>query len=320
MVRPTNRTPISKFLIALMASASLAACSSAQTETEVITDAAETAEVTAYAEGPALWTLSDDDTVMHVFGFVPVLKADQVWKTETIQTAFDGADLLVVESNSSTPEAQAEVQALIPQLGVFRDGTTLSDTLSEAEQEEVNAVSTKLGAPLQAMNALKPWLASVQLGVLSVSQKDFDLANPPLAQLLSEAAAGEVPVQAFEGPADVMQVMAAFPQDEQVGLLLHAARDQRDNPDSQTELNTLWLNGDVEGIGTALHGPDGAWSSEAIYNAMLVDRNEAWTAQIKQMMDDQPGEIFVAVGFGHLAGPDSLINMLTAQGFEVTRK
>lgn len=311
---------MSKFLIALMTSASLAACSTAQTDTETATDAAETAEVKTFAEGPAVWTLSDEDTVVHLFGFVPVLKAGQGWKSETIKAAFDGADLMVVESNSSSPEAQAEVQALIPQLGVFRDGTTLSDTLSEAEQEEVNAVSTKLGAPLQAMNALKPWLASVQLGVLSVSQKDFDLANPPLSQLISDAAARDLPVQAFEGPADLMQVMAAFPQDEQVGLLLHSAREVRDNPDNQVELNSLWLAGDVDGIGTALHGPDGAWSSEAIYEAMLVDRNEAWVAEIKQMMDEQPGEIFVAVGFGHLAGPDSLVKMLGAQGFDVTRQ
>ena len=39
--------------------------------------------------------------------------------------------------------------------------------------------------------------------------------------------------------------------------------------------------------------------------ALLVDRNAKWAAWIAERMRT-PGRVFIAVGAGHLAGPDSV--------------
>jgi len=52
---------------------------------------------------------------------------------------------------------------------------------------------------------------------------------------------------------------------------------------------------------------------------MLVKRNEAWAKAIAERMK-QPGTTFVAVGAGHLAGPDSLQKQLEKLGIEVQRQ
>ena len=52
---------------------------------------------------------------------------------------------------------------------------------------------------------------------------------------------------------------------------------------------------------------------------MLVKRNEAWAKNIAERMK-QPGVTFVAVGAGHLAGPDSLQKQLEKLGIEVQRQ
>jgi len=49
---------------------------------------------------------------------------------------------------------------------------------------------------------------------------------------------------------------------------------------------------------------------------MMTDRNERWIPQIIALLDE-PGTVLVAVGAGHLAGEDSVIKMLRAEGFEV---
>jgi uncharacterized protein YbaP (TraB family) len=56
--------------------------------------------------------------------------------------------------------------------------------------------------------------------------------------------------------------------------------------------------------------------SDAIYNALLKSRNEDWVPKIEAMLEE-PGTVLIAVGAGHLAGKDSVIQLLRADGYEV---
>lgn len=311
MLKHANRAAMSKILIGGLAAIAIAACATKANEAH--------ADPETYAEGPALWKLQDEDTVIHIFGLAPVLKTGTEWQSTPVKAALGKADLIVLETDQS-PEAQAAVQALIPAVGIYTDGSTLSSALSEAEREEVNAISTSFGAPLQALDQLKPWLASVQLGVLAISQGGFDLAGTPAATISAHAAETGTPVRAFESATHLMELMSGFSAEEQTGMLLHTARTLRDDPEQQARLAEIWLAGDVDAIGETLHTSGGAWSSEAIYQAMLVKRNQAWVSEIGKLLETEEGNVFVAVGFGHLAGPDSLVTMLEAEGWKTVRQ
>ena len=52
---------------------------------------------------------------------------------------------------------------------------------------------------------------------------------------------------------------------------------------------------------------------------LIVDRNQAWAHKIAGIMQDTPGTVFIAVGAGHLAGPDRLQLQLEKLGIETTR-
>jgi uncharacterized protein YbaP (TraB family) len=51
---------------------------------------------------------------------------------------------------------------------------------------------------------------------------------------------------------------------------------------------------------------------------MIVARNADWTPQIETILAGK-GTVFIAVGAGHLAGPDSVIAMLQKHGVTVER-
>jgi uncharacterized protein YbaP (TraB family) len=51
---------------------------------------------------------------------------------------------------------------------------------------------------------------------------------------------------------------------------------------------------------------------------LLTDRNRTWATWLKARLA-QPGTIFVAVGAGHLAGKDSVQDVLARSGVTVTR-
>lgn len=50
---------------------------------------------------------------------------------------------------------------------------------------------------------------------------------------------------------------------------------------------------------------------------MIYDRNAAWVPKLDALFT--AGDAFVAVGAGHLIGPNSVVELLTAKGFTITR-
>jgi len=75
-----------------------------------------------------------------------------------------------------------------------------------------------------------------------------------------------------------------------------------------------WLAGDVEAIGEIVTVEE--FGSEAYYNALLLDRNKNWIPRIEALLEGE-GNIFIAVGAAHLAGPDSVIKMLRDKGYAI---
>ena len=271
------------------------------------------------ADGPAIWRLQDEDTVIYLFGLAGALPPDTEWRSAAFDEALGAADLVILETLTPGPEGQAEVQAAVQSSGLYQDGRTLSSVLDAEDLALVTSVAGNLGVPIQGIDPLKPWLASIQLGVIAVTRQGFDVASTPSAEIEAQARSMNATVEALEGPTDLLLTIAGLDESEQIGMLTHAARDLRDNPDQLTQLNNAWLRGDVGEIGTILHGPNGYWSSDVVYQTMLVSRNAEWSTRVSSVMSEHQGTAFMAVGLGHLAGDDSLVLQLRRAGYEVDR-
>jgi len=76
-----------------------------------------------------------------------------------------------------------------------------------------------------------------------------------------------------------------------------------------------WRKGDNDALIDVALKP---WKDKfpQLYKALLVERNLRWLPQIKQLMETPETE-YVLVGALHLVGPDGLITLLKAQGFQV---
>jgi len=77
-----------------------------------------------------------------------------------------------------------------------------------------------------------------------------------------------------------------------------------------------WARGDVNAIARTFNRDLG--SSPVLKHALIEQRNANWSRWIEQRMS-QPGAIMIAVGAGHLAGKDSVIDMLKKSGYQVRR-
>lgn len=265
---------------------------------------------------PVMWRLADEDTTIHLFGTVHLLRPELDWRTDAFDQAVAEADKIVFEVDMKSPEAQRAIATDFLQRGMFDDGRTLKEVLNDEDEAVISAAFDGLGVPIDAMNTFEPWMASVNLGVMKLVNDGYDPESGVESVIEAEAdAAGKT----FGYLEEISQQTDAFdflPEDEQISMLYETALLLDESPRMLDLLVDEWADGDIEGIASLVANPDGYGFTDAAYQAVLVKRNEAWVPQIEAMLNE-PGSVFIAVGAGHLAGPDSVVKMLRDKGYEV---
>ena len=274
------------------------------------------AEATNGPGSPALWTLKDEDTTVHLFGTVHLLRPETEWRSDAINAAFASADTLVTEADTDSPEALQKAGALVGQLAVFTDGTKLNDVIDDEDEPIIDASLKELDMSLAAMQQVKPWFVGFQMGIAQIIKSGYDPQSGVEIVLLAEAREAGKSLKHFETIEDQFKILAGGEIEEQVEGLVFASQTSELGPKMLDSLVDEWADGDVVGLGEIVADPDAIGGQEA-YDALLVERNKNWIPQIKELLNE-PGTVFVAVGAGHLAGPDSVITMLRTEGLEVS--
>ncbi len=296
-----------------------AATSERRTKEEMLDDfnAALTDAATTSGPGaPAMWKLSDEDTDIYLFGTVHLLRPDLIWRTAEINEAISAADRIVFEVDMKSEAAVRAVMTDYIARGTFDDGRTLKSVLGEEDEAVVTAAFDSLGVPIDAMNTFEPWMASVNLGVMKLVNDGYDPNSGVESVIEAEASAAGKSFGYLETISQQTDAFDLLPEEEQIDMLYETAILLDESPQMLDVLVEEWANGDVAGIGTLVANPDGVGFTEAAYQSLLVDRNEKWVPQIEAMLDE-PGSVFIAVGAGHLAGPDSVVIMLRNKGYSI---
>ena len=262
---------------------------------------------------PALWAVRDADTTIYLFGTVHFLRPEQVWFSGKIANAFARSDRLVLEV---PPPDRLATRRIVAELGEY-SGPELRDHLSKQQLAIYEGAMAKLGMPPDALDNDRPWLASQALGVKPLEQAGYRLSAAPETILADAAKHQGKPVSGLETMRFQLGLFAALPPAQQKYMLIRAAQGL---PDAVTNMDATvqaWGRGDVIGVGAALNRELGALPP-GFSSAILTDRNRRWVGWIRHRMT-QPGTVFVAVGAGHLAGPQSVVAQLRAAGLTVQR-
>jgi len=270
---------------------------------------------------PAMWTLNDADTTIHIFGTIHALPEDLEWRTDAFDTAFESADTFCVETD--VEEKIFEVMDLTFDEGMFTGDERLSDHLTDQETEELHEIAEAVGIVPISVELMKPWHAMLNISSAVGVMVGLDEDSGVEFVLLPEARASGKTICEMESPAEHIQSLSRLPMEVQVAALTYVPEELEDMDSidemieySRKEIDemvTEWAAGDVEAIGD--DEPED-YGHPDFYEAIMVKRNQMWIPRIEALLDD-PGVKFIAVGAGHLAGPDSVILMLRDKGYEV---
>jgi len=265
---------------------------------------------------PVLWTLKDEDTTLYILGTVHLLRPDLVWRTPEIDAAITAADTVVFEADTTSEQAGRDLMKFFSSEGMFSDGTQLTSLLTAPEIEQLEAALSEIGLPLDAVQPMRPWYAALNLSVMQMTQEGFDPSAGVEMKIEAEAKAKGAAFVYLETVDQQLGEFARLDTCAQVEFLMQSVQTMDQGDEMLDLLVSEWADGDTAGLGALMASPE-EFGSVAAYDALLKNRNERWTPIIAGMLE-APGTRLIAVGAGHLAGEDSVIAMLRAEGYEVT--
>ena len=273
------------------------------------------AQASRGAGQPAMWTLKDEDTTLHILGTVHLLRPDLEWRTPEIGAAIAAADTVVFEADTTSADAGRELMKFFSTQGMFTDGTQLTSLLTEAETAVLTEALTQVGLPLEAVQPMRPWYAALNLSVMQMTAEGFDPASGVEMKIEAEAKGHGAAFDYLETVDQQLGEFARLDNCAQVEFLMMTAASLGEGVEVLDLLVSEWADGDAAGLGALMASPD-SFGSQSAYEALLTNRNARWVPLIAGKLEE-PGTQLIAVGAGHLVGEDSVIAMLRAEGYQV---
>jgi uncharacterized protein YbaP (TraB family) len=265
--------------------------------------------------GPALWTVTDADTTVYLFGTIHLLPENYQWRTAKFDQAVSGSQELVVETivDEKNPLALAGVLARI---GFSKGLPPIEQRVPAAKRKTLEAAIKKSGIPRAAFDQMETWAAAFML--LGNHFKDLGLkAGDGVESKLRESFAQQgKKIDQLETNAEQLGFFDTLPEKAQRALLEGSIEEPENTKKQFEQMLASWVKGDVAAIAKTFNR-DLSGSPE-LMDALIQRRNANWSRWVEKRMA-RPGAVMMAVGAGHLAGKGSVIDRLQRQGYKVRR-
>jgi uncharacterized protein YbaP (TraB family) len=263
---------------------------------------------------PALWAIKDKDSTIYLFGTIHVLRPETKWRSASIDSALKASGDLVIEVQGA--DDPALMQPLVMKYGLDQ-AKPLSTKLSPEDFKRATALAQSAGLPAQALEPMRPWLASISLAMLPVMKAGYDPKSGVEQVISAQMKADGKAASAFETAEQQIRFFADMPQKAEVDLFRSTLADADAGTAKIDSMVAAWAAGDLKALETQfvteMKGP-----YADVYDVLLTKRNIDWAGQLKTKLAGS-GVSFVAVGAGHLVGEDSVQVQLAKLGIKAER-
>jgi hypothetical protein len=278
--------------------------SPAEAPSESEDDEPETAEHAPAVERSLLWRVEGPNGPVYLFGTVHG-GIDGTWDEfpGDARTALEESEVVVLEAdleNAGAAAIQARDKMMYPA------NQSLKDELGE---EAFSRLVEELGTPGTVLERLRPWAAYAEL------TRKWLPAGTAVDQLVQ--AHGKKLDKDFRYIETIPQQIDILARAVSVDVLRDTLQRTDEMKQEQSALIDAYKAGDAARIEEVAFDAEEIERFPTLYETLFDERNEAWMKDLEQYL--KRGDVFVAVGVGHLVGEDGLVARLEARGYEVER-
>ena len=265
----------------------------------------------AHAESP-VWKVSKDGNHLYIGGTIHLLGYNDYPLPNAFEEVYKNSQKLVFETDISKTqdlEFQTKLQAAMK----YNDGSKLKDHLKPETYRILEDYLKTLKIPIDAFEDFKPGMVSMTLSVMELHRLGINGAGVDLfynsKAVEDHKSLGKL--ETAEQQLSFLKQMGAGDPDE---FILYTLREMKTLASTFNTMKEAWRKGDMDKM-TEI-GIDPLKEFPETYQMILVERNKAWVPQIEAMLKTKEIEM-ILVGSLHLAGEDSVLNLLKGLGYKV---
>jgi uncharacterized protein YbaP (TraB family) len=260
------------------------------------------------------WKATRGQGAVYLVGSVHMLTTDFYPLAPSLEAAFKDSDLLVEEADLNemlSPNTQFSMLSK----GMLPAGQSIDKVVSPATLALINQHSGGI-LPLEALKQFKPWFLAMTLEAMEWQQAGFDASLGLDKHFFDRAQSEGRAIQGLETTDFQISLFDGMTSDQQDRFLAETLKGVDKEKASVARLTGAWKAGDAVTIERLVMAD--VKSDPVVYDRLLVSRNRTWLPKIEALFS-RPRHAFVVVGAAHLVGPDGLVAMLKAKGYQVVQ-
>jgi uncharacterized protein len=242
----------------------------------------------------------------YVFGTIHLMPKDKFNIDSTLASAFNSSSMIAMEVDLNMDLAQ---KIEVAKETILPEGKTLRDICTKDQYQMIytyavdsNGMSKK---KFKRYSRLKPFFfSSVMLQESLENTKSYELEFGEMAKKGSKKTMGLESIQVQ------MQTINTVSLEDQVHMLIDGMKETQ----SYDAMLSNYLSESIDALYTEIVS-----ESEGFPNFVenfLNKRNRQWIPVITDQIERE--NTFIAVGAGHLSGPNGVLQLLNAQGYSLT--
>ncbi len=254
-----------------------------------------------------LWKISGNGLIedSYLFGTIHMICADQFLMDDRIKNAFESTDKLVMELDMSDPDLQQKMAAISINLGMKNIQEDMDEEATKALDE---FLIESYGAGLAQLGVLKPFVLTSMVMIKQLPCEEVVSYEEFFTSLATDQ---NKPVKGLETVEYQMGVFDQIPTELQLAELAKMVTSDESEAEFEMMVET-YLSEDLDRLFAIMKDSD---TMEKYQDIMLDNRNRNWVSEMDSAMNNS--SVFFAVGGGHLAGENGIINLLRKAGYKL---
>lgn len=261
-------------------------------------------------ESSLLWSIEGNGIKKgsYLFGTMHIIEKDYFSFPKKLEKIASKSDLIALEL-ANIPSEDSLMKYILLKEGTFFDYFTpeQTDSIIAWAYQEMKMTENTFRSTFAKF---KPFVI-VQLAV----QMKFLGKTESYEQTIMELAKKNgVKIYGLETIDEQMAVFDSLSDEQQAEMVMENVRGTKDEAEDLKQLMQVYKEQNIDSLYSLIVDQDGIISEEQ--NSFLDERNHKWIPLIEIQLKTQP--TFIAVGAGHVGGPNGLIRLLEAKGYTLT--
>lgn len=262
----------------------------------------------------SIWKVEGNGNTLYIGGTIHILRPQDYPLPVEFDSAYERADVIVLEADIKKFEEPGMAQTLMMK-AMYQDEQTLTSVLSKEVYADLSRESTKLNIPLASMDKFKPSLVILSLAVMKMQQLGIS-ADGVDKHFHERASKDSVDILFLETVEEQIDLIANMGEGNENEFVQYSLKDFEQMEKDLMEMIATWRDGSATVMLSQLDKM--AKEFPALYQSLLVTRNNNWLPTIDNFLKDEKIE-FIMVGTLHLYGTDGVLDKLRAKGYGVDK-